>query len=449
VDINAHPDLRVLCFTAAIAVLCGLLFGLAPALRSTRADLASALKESGRGDSKTQPRRLRLGDVLVAAQLALSVLVLTGAALLVRTVINLEKAPLGFDARNVIVFSVQPDLTGYKGQRLAELLFALRQRLRETPGVASASYSSVPLLANAYSRTDAWIPSKQRSIENVDTLDVGPDFFATVRIPVLLGRTFGERDFAAHSAKQKRKLKLAVINETLARDYFGKGSPVGKLICQSKGKRPNIEVVGVVADAKYYSVDQGPEPTMYFPMRPGGGTFEVRTAMNPKALIPSILDAVKKVDPNLPLQNLMTQRGVLDQTILPQRLLTWLTSAFALVALVVASIGLYGLLSYAVARRTHEIGVRMALGAQRADVLKLAVGRGLLVTISGLAAGIGGSLALMRLLAVANGLYGVNPTDPLTFSVVAFLSIAVALLACYIPARRATKVDPTVALRYE
>jgi predicted permease len=448
-DINLHPDLRVLGFTAAIAALAGILFGLAPALRSTRVDLAPLLKESARNPPTSKRRRLRLGDALVTAQVALSVLVLTGAMLLVRTVIDLETAQLGFDARNVIIFTVNPDLIGYKGQRLADLLFALRQRLRETPGLTSVAYSSLPLLSEAYLRESAWIPSQQRSIDNIDILDVGPSFFETMRIPLLLGRTFDERDFTAKLAKQgqKQELRLAVVNQTVARDYFGKVNPVGKLISSEKGKAPDIQVVGVVADAKYYSVDQGNEPTMYFPMQPGGGTFEVRTAMNPKALMPSILDAVKKVDSNLPVQNLMTQREQLGQTIFPQRLLAWITALFALLALVLASVGLYGLLAYEVARQTHEIGVRMALGARQGDVLRLVIRRGVLLTLAGLAAGIAGALALMQLL--SRGLYGVKPTDPLTFAAVSLGLTAVALLASYVPARRATKVDPMVALRYE
>jgi predicted permease len=277
-----------------------------------------------------------------------------------------------------------------------------------------------------------------------DVLNVGQNLFETMRIPLLGGRTYNAQDFKDASAKQA---KVLIVNQSFARRFFGKRNPVGQLINLEKGKAPDVEIVGVVGDTKYYSLRKGIEPTMYFPMQPGGGTFEVRTALDPKALLPSIRGAVSSVDSNLPIARLMTQTEQVDRAMFQERLVAWLSGAFALLALVVACIGLYGLLSFEVAQRTHEVGVRMALGASPRQVFGLVLGRGIRLVALGAVIGITTALGLTRYL--QSLLYGVHPIDPLAYAAVTILLLIVTMGACYVPARRATKVDPMVALRYE
>jgi predicted permease len=457
-DINVHPDWRILGFTLAIATLAGILFGLAPALRSTRISVAPALKESAASPPGTTliGRKFGVGNVLVVAQVALSILVLVGASLLARTLINLAAMNVGFDAHNVVLFGVAPELNGYKGARLASLISELQRGLRAVPGVTSVGYSAVPLLSGAYGTQDFYFPSEPDQSQQANVLNVGPKFFETMRIPLLAGRTYDAHDFEYAAAKQANVVVVkqnaarrlfVIVNQAFARRFFGKQNPVGQLIGTEKGKLSSLEIVGVVGDAKYYSLRKEVEPTLYFPMHPGGGTFEVRTASNPEALIPLIRSAVKSVDSNLPIMQLRTQQEQINRAIFQERLVAWLSGAFALLALVVACIGLYGLLSFEVTRRTHEMGVRMALGASSGEVLGLVLGRGVQLVALGLVMGIAAALCLSRYLQTL--LYGVRPIDPLAYATVTILLLIVTFCACYLPARRATKVDPMVALRYE
>jgi len=447
-EINVHPDWRVLGFTLAIATLTGILCGLAPALRSTRINVAPALKESAFSPPSTTliGRRLGVSNLLVVAQVALSILVLVGASLLTRTLINLATMNVGFDAHNVVLFGVQPELNGYQGERLTSLFPELQRRLSALPGVASVGYSAVPLLSGSHGMRVIYFANEPGGFP-VYVLDVGPNFFETMRIPLLAGRTYDSHDFVDASGKQA---KAVIVNQAFARRFFGKQNPLGQLIGLDKGKPPDVEIVGVVGDAKYYSLREGIEPTLYFPYvprLPGTRTFEVRTASDPKALLPSIRGAVRSVDSNLPIFNLMTQTDQINRAIYQERLVAWLSGAFALLALVVACIGLYGLLAYEVARRTHEVGIRMALGASSVEVLGLVLGRGIRLVTLGVVIGISGALGLTRYL--QSLLYGVRPIDPLAYATVTILLLVVTFGACYVPARRATKVDPMVALRYE
>ena len=389
------------------------------------------------------PRRFGLGNALVVMQVALSILVLVGASLLVRTLIVLATMNVGFDARNLIIFSVEPELNGYKGDRLASLFPELQRRLGTLPGVSSVAYSSVPLLAGALSLQEVYFPGQSEK-QVADVLNVGPNFFETMRIPLLAGRTYDAQDFDNASAK---KAKVAIVNQSFARRFFRGSNAVGQLIYLDDPKPPGVEIVGVVGDTKYNALREDIEPTMYFPMQPGGGTFEVRTALDPKVVIPSIRGAVRSVDTNLPLARLMTQSEQVDRAMYRERLEAWLSGAFALLALVVACIGLYGLLSFEVTRRTHEVGVRMALGASPRQVFGLVLSRGVRVVALGAVIGIVAALGLTRYL--QSLLYGVRPIDPLAYAAVTVLLLVVTMGACYVPARRATKVDPMVALRYE
>jgi predicted permease len=444
-EISVHPDLRVLGFTIAIALLTGILFGLAPALRSTRIDVTPALKESAASVPGTAliGRRFGAGNLLVVTQVALSILVLVGASLLARTLINFATMNIGFDARNVALFSVEPELTGYKGEGLASLFPELQRRLGALPGVASVGYSAVPLISDAYVMQSIYFANEDQ-FHQVEVLNVGPNFFETMRIPLLAGRTYNLQDYADASEK---KPKVVIVNRTFVGRFFGKQNPVGQLLSQAKGKPRDVEIIGVVEDAKYFSLREEVEPTIYFPMLAGDATFEVRTASDPKALLPSIRSAVKSVDSNLPIYHLMTQTERINRTIFQERLVAWLSGAFALLALVVACIGLYGLLAHEVTRRTHEVGIRMALGASPREVLALVLRRGIRLVTLGVVMGIGAALGLARYL--QSLLFGVRPIDPLAYAIVTILLLIVTLGACYLPARRATKVDPMVALRYE
>ena len=445
-EINVHPDLRVLGFTMSIAILTGILSGLAPALRSTRIDVTPALKETAGSPPGTAliGRRFGVGNVLVVAQVALSILVLVGASLLARTLINLATMNIGFDAHNVALFSVEPELNGYKGERLVSLFPELQRRLSALPGVASVGYSALPLLSGGYMSRDIYFANEPDRSPQVNVLLIGPNFFETMRIPLLAGRTYNSHDFVDAS---ENETKVVIVNQTFARRFMGKHNPLGQLLSLEKGKPPGVEIVGVVGDAKYHSLREGIEPTLYFPMLRGGGTFEVRTASDPKALLPSIRAAVRSVDTNLSIFHLMTQTEQIDRAIFQERLVAWFSGAFALLALVVACIGLYGLLAHEVARRTHEVGVRMALGASPHEVLALVLGRGIRLVALGVVVGIGTALGLAPYL--QSLLYGVRPIDPLAYATVTILLLIVTFVACYLPARRATKVDPMVALRYE
>ena len=445
-EINVNIDPRMLAFTVGISCLVGVFSGLAPALRGSGVDLIPALKQRG-SDSKRstrgRERRFGLGAALVVAQVAVSILVLAGAGLLVRTLVNLRSANTGFDARNILLFDIDARLSGDKGSKLGNLYRDIQTRLAGVPGVLSASYSSTTLLSGAEMTTTFRITDAlAQSGINVAELPVGPDFFQTMRIPALTGRTFLAADY-----ENSGKPQPMVINQSLARRFFGERKPLGRLLSEGDTKTPDYEVVGIVADTKYDSLRKEVAPTAYLPMGPQPGSFEIRAAVNPRAFIPTVRQVLAELDSNLVLLNAKTQIEQIDQGLYQERLLANLSSLFAALALALACIGLYGLLSYEVTRRTHEIGVRMAMGAEQRKVLLLVVGKGIALAVFGITAGIAAALGVTRYLEAM--LYGVKPIDPGTFLCVATLLLGVAVAACYIPARRATKVDPMVALRYE
>lgn len=440
-------DLRVLMFTVAASVFTGILFSVAPAFRGIRLDLTPALKESpaalATGASTRQ--RLNLGCGLVVAQVALAILALSGAGLLVRTLENLKSINPGFDTRNVLLFSIDPTLNGYTDEQIYGLHSQLQQRIEGLPGVLSDSYSFDPLLSG-----DIWSSSfkiegdAQNARHMTDALQVGPKFFETLRIPVLAGRTLSPNDF--NSARRSTWCPT-VVNEAFARQFFNEQTPLGRSISGLGDKYPSCEIVGVAGDAKYQTLRSEISPTVYVPQKEGSATFEVRTTANPETIIPAVRSIVSQLDNNLPLFDVKTQSAQIEGSLFQERLIARLSSFFGGLSLLLACIGLYGLLSYEVARRTREIGVRMALGARPSDVLHFVVRQGVRLSAVGAALGILGALGLTRYL--ASLLYGVRPFDPLTFLSVALLLGLVALAACYIPARRASCVDPMVALRYE
>jgi predicted permease len=445
--LNVHLDLRVLVFTVAASVLTGILFGLAPASRGMRLNLTPALKESlAAFASGASPRqRLNLGSGLVVAQVALAILALSGAGLLVRTLENLKSINPGFDTRNILLFTMDPSLNGYTSRQTRSLYSQMLQRIEAIPGVVSATYSFDSLLSGNYWDTSFRIEGETQNLQH-ETLGLaaGPKFFETMGIPLIAGRVFTPQDF---SLSPDSEWQPAVINEAFARSFFKDQNPLGRRISGVGRQGTSHQVVGIVGDTKFRALRREIAPTLFVPAGGGEAVFEVRTAVDPRTVIPAVRSIVSELDKDLPLLSLKTEAEQIARSLFQERLIARLSSFFGGLSLLLACIGLYGLLSYEVARRTREIGVRMALGARPSDVLRFIVAQGIALSAAGAVLGILGALGVTRYL--RSLLYGVRPFDPLTFLSVALLLGFVALAACYIPARRASRVDPMVALRYE
>ena len=478
-------DTRVLVYTAIIAILTGVVFGLAPALRGLRVDLTPALKE-GAGSSSQLSRAKKgwftAGNWLVIAQVALSIVVLAGAGLLVRTLQNLKNVNPGFDTQNVLTFSMDPTLIGYKISDTDHLYGELKDRLAQMPGVQSVSYSWRPLLGGGLWTTSFHLEGTPKDQDSdADVLPIGPEFFHTMRIPLLQGREFSAADFARaqmlanaqekQNAERAQKLKSdaaaaakiasedlpptpAIVNQAFIRKFLPSASPLGhvfgaQLADPAKGedKSAGWEIAGVVGDARYNQLQRDVEPTIYIPNSGGQVSFAIRTAGDPSRFVPQIRAMVSQLDNNLPVFEIRTETEQIQRQIFLQRLVARLSGSFGALALTLACIGLYGLISYEVARRTREIGIRSALGAARRDVLKLVLTQGMRLAAAG--AGMGLVLALVLTRFAKDMLFGVKAADPLTFLWVLLLLFSVTFLACFVPARRATRVDPVVALRYE
>jgi len=486
---NPGIDGRVLLFTFAAAVLTGIIFGFAPAFRGMRVDLTPTLKEGARSsaaEGRAGRRWFSLGNGLVIAQVALAVVVLVGAGLLVRTLQNLRNVDPGFDTRNLLTFGLDPTLIGYKTPQIDAFYRDLQQRIGAIPGVESVSYSNSTLLSGSLWSTGFHLegtPKDQDS--NADYLPTGAGFFSMMHMRLLSGRNFNSADFSqAEAAEERDRAREAVqeakeaglpapggsatvpesaakeapvpviVNKTFVQKYFPKINPLGVHFgaheadpAKGNWATPGWEIIGVVSDAKYADLRSPINPTMYVPSSGGYTNFEVRTGANSTAVTASIRSVVSQMDSNLPVFNVHTQEELIDQLLFQERMIAKLSGFFGLLALLLACIGLYGLLSYEVSRRTREIGIRMALGAERRGVLKLVVGQGIVLAISGAMVGIAVSLGVTRYL--KSMLYDIHANDPVTIVGVAILLALVAVVACYIPARRATRVDPMVALRYE
>jgi len=476
------PDWRVLAFTSGVTLATGILCGLAPSFRSARADLTPSLRANASSTSNSASqggRRVRPGDALVVAQVALSVVVLVGAGLLVRTLHNLQNLDPGFDTQNVLLFGINPSLAGYKDRQAVELYRQLQERFKALPGVVSASYSEYALLSGDWSANSVHLDgAPPKSNVNAATLRVGLDFFRTMRIPVLAGRVFTPADFAsaeatnavvtaakeaaapsspATAAKPQTKPQPVpepvLVNQAFARKFFPNQNPVGLHMGNMQrddpatGPQPGYLIVGIAGDTKYSRLRRDIMPTMFLPLVGNSADFELRSSGDPTALVKQVRAIVSQADNNLPLFNVRTQTQQIEQALYQERLMSRLSSFFAILALILACIGLYGLLSYEVARRTRELGIRMALGAQRRELMRLVVRRGLVLALAGAVIGIGTAIAVTRL--TATMLYDVRPYDPVTFAGACILLVLVALAACSIPARRAMRIDPMVALRYE
>jgi predicted permease len=456
--ISGSIDNRVLVFNFVLSLATGLVFGLVPALRSTKPNLAPTLKDQvgavvGGGGGV----RLRKG--LVVAQVTVSVVLLISAGLFIRSLRNLRTLDLGLKTENLIAFNLSPLLNGYSPVRSKQLEKQLLDRISTTPGVTGMAFAQMGLLEG--NEWDSSISvegyeSKPGEQMNPYCNAVSPGYFKTMGIPLIAGRDFDDRDVRFEAADPKAKLpsyKVAIVNESYAKRYFGGRSPIGRHIGfgLNPGTKTPIEIIGVVKDSKYTGVrDDVPQQVFFAFMEndnAGGAVNYVRTTTQPDAAFGAIRQIVRQLDTNLPIYNLRTMEHQVDQSLLNDRLIATLSTAFGALATILAVIGLYGVMAYTVARRTREIGVRMALGAVPADVVWLVMREVLALVGSGLVLGLVGAWGLSRF--VGSQLYGVTGSDPATVAGACIVLAAVAALAGYIPARRATRVNPVLALRYE
>jgi predicted permease len=444
--LQVTPNIRVLAFTIGVSVLCAVVFGTAPALRASRTEPNTSLK--GGKTAALATLRSPLAKAFVVAQVALSLLLLVGAGLFVRTLINLQRIPSGFNQENAMLFQVDTAATGYKDKdpKLPALLREVEEKVKAVSGVQAASFAFFTFhqgvwTSPAYTREQPELAPNARSIRNNI---VGPDFFAAMGIPLVQGRGFGPQDTASSQ-------KVAVISESMAQRFFPNGSPVGKRFGIDGPKSTEaIEVIGVAKDAKFGKLTETMQPIAFYPHSQLPDTLRnlvVRFSGPASAVVPQVRQTIKDINRNLPIDEVVSLSDHVGRSLVQQKLVARLASFFGLLALLLACIGLYGVMSYGVARRTNEIGIRMALGAQGRSVLWLVLREALLLVVIGLVVGVLASLAVTK--TAASLLYELKPNDPLTIALATMLLTAVALLAGYLPARRAAHVDPMVALRDE
>jgi predicted permease len=437
-------DARVLAFTMAVALTTAIGFGLAPALRATRVDLTT---EFSGGSRLLGGGASPLARALMIVQVALALVLLVSTGLFIRTLRNLDRVDAGFNRRGLVLFNVDATMAGHTREQFAALHGRLQERLARLPAVRVATYSRVAVLSRVRQNNTITVagapPAADASGVNMNGL--APNFFAAMELPLVLGRGFTEHDDAGAP-------NVAVVNQALARKYFGGGNPIGREIAYTTGpfSRATVEVVGVAGDAKYTDLRAPIPPTMYVPALQqigGEANFALRINGNPAAAFEAIRKAVREIDPALPVQNLRTQDAQLDQLHAQELFFARVSGGFGAVALALACVGLYGLVSYAVLRRTGEIGLRIALGAMPGEVMRMLLGESLSLACAGVAAGAAAAGLLGKL--VATLLFGVTPTDRLTYAAVASILIGTAMLASYLPALRASRLEPTEALREE
>jgi macrolide transport system ATP-binding/permease protein len=440
---DAGIDSRALGFTLALSLLTGIIFGLAPAIQASKSDFVATLKEDPlRRGGRT---RLSLRNLLIVTQVALSLVVLIGAGLLVKSLRALQTIDPGFESAKVVTASFDLSLNGYNEARGRQFHTQLVERVAALPGVEAVSFARiVSFSAGVWTRSaslEGYQPQPGERL-SFDFNAIGPDYFQTLGAPIARGREFTSQDAAGAP-------RVAIINDEMARRYWPGQDAVGKRL-----KYGNVdqfaEIVGVARDGRSKSLTEAPRPAIYVPMLQNYApdlTLHVRTMVEAPTMLAAVRREAQSLDSQLPIYNLRTLAQQKDGSLYAERLAATLLMLFGLLALSLAAVGIYGVLSYAVTERTCEMGIRLALGAHPRDLLKLVVGQGLRLVFIGLLIGLGASFALTRL--IAKLLYGVSATDPLTFIVIPPLLTGVALLACWIPARRATRVDPLVALKYE
>lgn len=445
-NLSSSPDLRVALFALALAVITALVFGLVPALQATRATVTSALKEEA-GSVAGGGRQARVRRGLVVAQVALSMLLLAGAGLFARSLYNLKSIDPGFRVDSLMAFSIDPTLSGYDSARMLSFYERLQQELGRLPGVNGVSMSEVgALTGNQWGmtvRVEGYAPKEGEDM-NPSVDGVAPDYFRTMGIPLVAGREFTDRDTAGAPA-------VAVISEAMARYYFGTEPAVGRRIGFGRAAGTPIEIVGVARDVRSLQLRDEPQRFVYIPYRQDssltGLTFYVRTSGDAAAAATAVRQTAQRLDPNLPIYDMKSMTVQVDESLFVERMVAVLSVAFGVLATLLAGLGLYGVMSYAVARRTREIGIRMALGAERSRVLWLILREVAVLAAAGIGSGVLAAIWLTR--QVRSQLYGIAPNDPVTLGAAIAVLGAIALFAGYIPARRATTIDPMVALRTE
>jgi len=443
---DIHLDLRLLTFSAAIVVLAVLVFGLIPAFIASRTEVGEALKEGG-VQAGASPAANRLRAVLAAGEIALSLILLAGAGLLARSFLRLSAVRLGFDPHNLLIATVDRPLTmAFDSQQHAAFFHDALERIRHLPAVKDAALTThypIEPFNNLTMMLHVRGAENFRPPQPIPTSAISADFFRVMHIRLLKGRAFGEAD--AHDSEG-----VVIVNESFARMVFKSRDPLAQQISFGPPPAPWSQVVGVVTDTRDSALEREPIPEIYVPylQQPSFSmAFVLRTAGSPEVLVKPVRFAVEGVDKNQPLAEAATMDEVIARSVAPRRLQMMLLGLFALLAMVLAAVGIYGVVSYSCSQRVHEFGIRLALGAERRDLLRLVIRQGAMLALLGVGIGMGGALALTRFL--SSMLYEVRPTDPPTLLGVSLILAAVALLASYIPARRATKVDPMVALRYE
>jgi predicted permease len=431
-------DWRVVLFTAAVSVTTGVVFGLVPALRASAVEAAQVLKEESQSGGL---KRSRMRSALVVAQMATCVVLLAGAALCVRSLMNANAIDPGLDTHHIALAMLDPGSLGYTPEKINNFYTRLLERVERLPGVTSASYAQFLPLGPARSGTSVGKQlGKDPSAMRVGLYRVEPGFFRTMGIPLLRGRDLTRKEADSEMPG------AVVINETLARRLWPGEDPIGKRLAMD-GEKTMSEVVGVVKNGKYHSLGEGPVAVVFCGTLPPARTLVVRTAGDSRGLLDEVQREVPIVDPLMAATQVQTIENYMALPLFPARTTGWLLGVSGVLAVVMTAIGLFGVIAYMVSQRTHEIGVRMALGARRSDVLKMVMSQGLRLTAIGLGIGLCVAFGAARLLSPL--LYGIGANDPATMAAVVIGLTAIALTACYLPARKAMNVDPTVALRYE
>ncbi len=435
-------DLRVFAFAVAVSVLTGLAFGIIPALRATKVDLAGSLKESSGSLSRS---KTFLGKSLLVGQVAVSLVLLVGAGLFLRTLQNLRNVEVGFNTQNLLLVSVDPRVNRYDQERTRQLFDQMQEAFQAIPGVRSVSLSRTALLSGGRWTRTIHIQGRETAEDDTEAhmMSVSPEFFDTAGIPVLMGRGLTRQD-------DSEAPRVALINETAARKYFPEGNLLGRRFGFSPETPGEVEVVGVIADTKYASVRDEPPATVYQPYLQGqirGMNFVMRTELDPRQVIPGVREAAHRIDPNLPLGRIATQAERIEERFSQERTFAMAYALFGALALLLACIGLFGLMSYSVARRTNEIGIRMALGAHRGSVVQMVMKESMKLVLIGCVVGLAISFAAGRL--ISSLLYDLSPADPATMAFALAVMILVSGIAGYLPARRASRLDPVGALHYE
>jgi predicted permease len=458
INLELHLDIRVLAFTAIVCIVSGVLFGLAPALRATRTDLLSSLKRPASGSSAG---RFTTGKILVAGQIALCLLLLVSAGLLLRTLSTLQGQDLGFNRQDILLFTVRPGLNGYKSAQLDDYYLELQRRIQRIPGVQAVTFSDRNAIGAGSSSTSAKVPGYAENGRGADFYRhiVGPNYFQTLAIPMRLGRALGEQD--------TRSAPLAVVvNQKFVDKYMRGENPLGhEIVFSPKGHPARYQIVGMTSDVKYARIRDEVPPTVYFPhtqifaavgsYQPDAPSFSwpfmTFFVKSPQAGEASLWAGIRReltnLDKNVPMVDARTEIQLISQVLFLDRTFAALSSAFGFLALVLACVGLYGTMAYAVTRKTNEIGIRMALGAERGAILGMVLRETAAIVVAGIAVGVPAAWAASNLLKTR--LFGLTPHDPWSIGLSVAATLLVTILAGYIPARRASRVDPMVALRYE